>query len=72
MLHSKWRNRFLKSRFNKEREAYKKQRNSCVSLLRQNKKEDDFETLDIKSVTDNKLFWKTVAPLFSNKSKASN
>ena len=35
-------------------------------------KKDYFETLDIKSVTDNKMFWKTVAPLFSNKSKASN
>ena len=39
--------------------------------MRQNKK-DYFETLDMKSVTDNKMFWKTVAPLFSNKSKASN
>ena len=26
----------------------------------------------MKSVTDNKMFWETVAPLFSNKSKASN
>ena len=56
---------------NKDREAYKKQQNLCVSLLRQNKKEY-LETLDMKSVTDNKMFWKTVAPLFSNKSKASN
>ena len=71
MLRSKLRNKFLKSRSNKDRDAYKKQRNLCVSLLRQNKK-DYFETLDIKSVTDNKMFWKTVAPLFSNKSKASN
>ena len=39
--------------------------------MRQNEK-DYFETLDMKSVTDNKMFWKTVAPLFSNKSKASN
>ena len=39
--------------------------------MHQNKK-DYFETLDMKSVTDNKMFWKTVAPLFSNKSKASN
>ena len=39
--------------------------------MRHNKK-DYFETLDIKSVTDNKMFWKTAAPLFSNKSKASN
>ena len=71
MLRSKLRNKFLKSRSNKDREAYKKQRNLCVSLLRQNKK-DYFETLDMKSVTDNEMFWKTVAPLFSNKSKASN
>ena len=66
-LHSK----FLKSRSNKGREAYEKQRNLCVSLLRQNKK-GYFETLDIKSVIDDKMFWKTVAPFFSNKSKASN
>ena len=71
MLRSKLRNKFLKSRSNKEREAYKKQRTLCVSLLRQNKK-DYFETLDIKSVTEHRMFWKTVSPLFSNKSKASN
>ena len=71
MLRSKLRNKFLKSRSNKDREAYKIQRNLYVSLLHQNKK-DYFETLDIKSITDNKMFWKTVAPLFSNKSKASN
>ena len=71
MLRSKLCNKFLKSRSNKDRNAYKKQRNLCVSLLRQNKK-DYFETLDIKSVTDKKMFWKTVAPLFSNKSTASN
>ena len=71
MLCSKLRNKFLKSRSNKDREAYNKPENLCVSLLHQNKK-DYFETLDIKSVTDNKIFWKTVAPLFSNKSKASN
>ena len=39
--------------------------------MRQNKK-DYIETLDIKSVTENKMFWKTVTPLFSKKSKASN
>ena len=39
--------------------------------MHQNKK-DYFETLDVKSVNDNEMFWKTVAPLFSNKSKDSN
>ena len=47
MLRSKLCNKFLKSRSNTDRNAYKKQRNLCVSLLRQNKK-DYFETLDIK------------------------
>ena len=70
-MRSKLRNKFLKSRSNKNREAYKKQRDLCVSLLRQNKK-DYYENLDIKSVTDNKMSWKTVVPLFSNKSKRSN
>ena len=62
ILRSKLYNIFLKSRSNKDGEVYKRQRNLCVSLLRQNKK-DYFETLDIKSVTDNEMFWKTVAPL---------
>ena len=70
-MRSKLRNKFLKSRSNKDREAYKKQRNLCVSLLLQNEK-DCFETLDIKTVTDNEIFWKTVAPLFFSKSKSSN
>ena len=39
--------------------------------MRQNKR-DYFELLDIKYAIDNKMFWKSVAPLFSNKSKASN
>ena len=68
---SKLCNKFLKSRSNKDRKSYKKQQSICVSLLRQNE-EDYFETLDIESITDNKMFWKTEVPLFSNKSKASN
>ena len=71
MLRLKLRNKFLKSKSDKDREAYKKQRILCVGLLRQNKK-DYFETLNTKSIIDNKMLWKTVAPLFSNKSKASN
>ena len=54
-LRSELPNKFLKSGSNKDREAHKKQRNLYLSLLRQNKK-DYFETLDIKSITDNKIF----------------
>ena len=70
MLRSNLSNKFLKSRF-KVREAYKKKRNLCISLLCQNKN-DYSETLDVKSVTDNKMFRKAVTPLFYNESKASN
>ena len=49
----------------------KKQRNLFVNLLT-HKKRDYFEILDLPSVTDNKLFWKTVTPFFSNKSKESH
>ena len=65
-LRSKLRNKLLKSRSNKDTKAYKKQQNLCARI------KDYSQTLDIKSVTDNKMLWKTVAPLFSNKSKASN
>ena len=38
----------------------------CVKLLRQSKK-SYYSKLDPKVVSDNKQFWKTVKPLFSNK-----
>ena len=44
---------------------FTKQRNFCVSLLRKTKKR--YENLNEKSVVDNKLFWKTVEPLLSDK-----
>ena len=71
MMRSKLRKKFLKSRSIRDRDSYQKEQNLCVSLLRQNKK-GYFETSDIKSVIDSKMFRKTVALLFSSKSKASN
>ena len=50
---------------------YKKQRNICVNLLRKSKKQY-FNNIDVKNVTDNKKFWKTVGPKFSNKCKSAN
>ena len=69
MKRSRLRNKFLRDRTDISREEYKKQRNLCVSLLKKAKK-DHFANLDIKPVTDNKKFWQTVKPLFSNKVKA--
>ena len=60
----------LKNKYNKNRtenwDSYKKQRNFCVNLLKKTKK-DYFNDLNIKNITDNKAFWKTIKPYFPNK-----
>ena len=45
--------------------SYKKQRNFCLKLLRQTK-EKYFNNINVKKVSDNKTFWKSVKPFFSN------
>ena len=71
MHHSRLKNVFNKSRTPKTWDSYKKQRNFCVNLLRKTKKEY-FENINIKDINDNKKFWKTVKPLFSNKGLNTN
>ena len=66
MQRSKLRNAYLKDKARAARIAYKKQRNVCVSILRQSKK-CYYENLDTKNITANKKFWGTVKPFFSNK-----
>ena len=51
--------------------AYKKQRNYCVSLMRQNKKQY-YGSLNVNHITDNKNFWSAVKPNFSNKILVTN
>ena len=50
--------------------SYKKQKNYTNRLLKKEKKKY-FKNLDVKSFTDNKKFWNTVKPLFSNYSGGS-
>ena len=63
MFRSKLRNKYL---ILKATEAYQKQRNYCVSLLRKNKKEF-YENLNPSLIADNKTFRKQVKPFFSDK-----
>ena len=49
---------------------YKKQRNFCVGLL-VNEKKKHYNNLDLKVLDDNKTFWKSIKPLFSNKQNVS-
>ena len=66
MTRSRLRNKYLKSRNEENRAIYVKQRNYCVSLLRKSKKKC-YENLGERNLMDNKLFWKTIKPSFSDK-----
>ena len=66
MVRSKLKNKYNKNRTEENWGIYKKQRNFCVNLLRKTKK-DYFNDLNIKNITDNKAFWKTIKPYFPSK-----
>ena len=71
MLQSKLKNKFNKKTNHINWCNYKRQRNRYLSILRKNKKEY-FNSLNIKQVSDNKPFWKSVKPFFSDKGSNSS
>ena len=64
MVRSRLRNKFLKEKTAFSREAYNKQRNYCVKLIRESKIK---YFSNVKNITDDKNFWKTVGSNFSSK-----
>ena len=60
------RNKFLNTKCGIDRKAYNKQRNICVTLIRQEKK-NFHSKLKTWDITDNKTFWKKVKPFFTDK-----
>ena len=71
MNRSRLRNKFIRNPCSFNKKNYNKQRNFCVNLLRKEKKKY-YGNLDLKKITDNKTFWKTMKPFFSEKSKSRN
>ena len=71
MKRSRLRNKYLRSKSLTDRKNYNIQRNFCKKLLRTTKKEY-FNNLGTKKITDNKTFWRTVVPTFSNKNSKSD
>ena len=61
---SKLRNKYLRVRTNEATSLCNKQRNLYVSILRKNKR-GYFGNLNNKIFTENRRFWKTISPLFS-------
>ena len=66
MTRSRLRNKYLNYPSNVNEYNYKKQRNYCTSLFRKEKKKF-YDNMDISQITDNKKFWHTVKPFFSEK-----
>ena len=71
MTRTKLGNIFPQNRSEENRIRYTKQINFCASLLRKIKKRY-YENLNKKFVVDNKLFWKTVKPLLTDKVAGKN
>ena len=67
MARSRLLNKYRRDKTESNKLAYNKQRNYCVSLIRKQKK-SYYNNLNVKNITDNALFWKTVKPCFSDKS----
>ena len=63
---SKLTQKFFKERTSESKHLYNRQRNLYVSLLRKTKR-DYFKQLNNKVVSDNRKFWQTISPLFSEK-----
>ena len=66
MVRSRLRNKFLKVKTAFSRETYDKQRKYCVKLIRKSIIKY-FGNLNVKNITENKKFWKTVGQNFPAK-----
>ena len=71
MKRSRLRNKFLNTKSDIDRKAFNKQHNLRVSLIRSEKK-NFFSNINTSGITDNKTFWKTVKPFFTNKIKTKS
>ena len=66
MVRSKLRNAYNNKNTLLCKLAYKRQRNKCTSLLKRTKREY-YKNLNPSLIADNKIFWKTVKPFFTDK-----
>ena len=71
MRRSQLESKYLKNRTEENKKLYKKQRNFCSRLYKKEKK-NYYSNLNLKDVTDNKRFWKTVKPFLSDKGSTSS
>ena len=68
MHRSKLKNNYNKNPTEENKILYKRQRNFSVNLLRREKKKY-YNNLNMKIFNDNRKFWQTIKPLFSDKQR---
>ena len=68
---SRLENRHYRDKTDETRRAYKKQKNYCSNLYKKERKKY-YANLDVRKITDNKRFWQTMKPLFSDKNLGTN
>ena len=66
MKRSQLENKYISNSTVENRNKYKKHKNFCSKLYKKERKKF-YSQLDIKNITDNKLFWKTMKPFLSEK-----
>ena len=71
MKRARLRTKFLNIKSDIDRKAYNKQRNICVSLIR-NEKKSFFSNINMRNITDNKTIWKKVRSFFTDKIKTKH
>ena len=63
MRRTQLQNNYFKNKTFENLRNYKKQKNFCSKLYKKEKRQY-YNNLDLRKVTDNKLFWKTIKPLY--------
>ena len=66
MKRSQLENRYIRNSTVENMNKYKKHKNVCSKLYKKERKKF-YSQLDIKNITNNKLFWKTMKPFLSDK-----
>ena len=71
MRRSQLQTKYFKNKSQNDYLAFKKQRNFCSKLYKKERK-NYYNSLDIKNITDNKQFWKTIKPFLSEKIRTTS
>ena len=66
MHRSKLKNKYNRNRTDDNWNKFKQQRNKCVTILRRTKLHY-YQHLDTHDLADNKKFWETIKPIFTEK-----